>query len=254
MLSHDRKTHLLAILSRTGSIIAREVSRDLQVSEDTIRRDLRELAKAGRLKRVHGGAVPVAAANAPFPRRMGIATPEKTEIGKRAAAMIEPGQAVFVDGGTTALHLVRNLPQRLRATIITHSPNIAVELLGHDNVDVEIVGGRLSRHSVVTGGAATIAWLDRYRPDLCFMGATGLHPDQGITTGESEDAEVKRAVITRSGAAIILASSEKFGAVSSFEVARWPDIAGLVVAEQAQAKAIRLFGHLGCEIHSSAHR
>lgn len=254
MLNHERKTHLLAILSETGSIVAKDVSRDLKVSEDTIRRDLRELAKDGRLKRVHGGAVPIALANAPFPRRIGIATPEKVEIGKHAADMIEPGHVVFVDGGTTALQLVRNIPPQLSATIITHSPNVAVELLNHANLEVEIVGGRLMRHSVVTSGAATIAWLNRYRPDICFIGATGLHPEQGITTGDSEDAEVKRAVIARSGATMILASSEKFGAVASFEIASWPDIDALIVSEDAKPKALELFAHLGCEVHSSGKR
>ena len=250
MLTHKRKTHLLSILSETGSIVAKDVSRSLGVSEDTIRRDLRELAKDGRLKRVHGGAVPNAPANAPFPRRMSIASPEKTAIGKRAASMVETGQVVFVDGGTTALQLARHLPQNLNATIITHSPNVALELLNQASLEVEIVGGKLLRHSVVTSGAATIAWLDRYRPDICFIGATGLHPDQGITTGISEDAEVKRAIIARSGSAQILASSEKFGAVSSFEIASWEDVDGLIVAKEVQATAAELFAPLGCEIHA----
>jgi DeoR/GlpR family transcriptional regulator of sugar metabolism len=250
MLNHERKTHLLSLLDTAGSIVAKDVSRELGLSEDTIRRDLRELAKDGRLKRVHGGAVPVAPANAPFPRRIGIATPEKIEIGKRAAAMVEPGHVVFVDGGTTALQLARHLPQHLDATIITHSPNVAMELLNHDRLEVEIVGGRLLRHSIVTSGAATIAWLDRYRPDICFIGATGLHPDQGITTGESEEAEVKRAVIARSGSALILASSEKFGAVSSFEIASWADVDGVIVSKDFSRQTSELFGHLGCEIHA----
>ncbi|MEM9972229.1 MAG: DeoR/GlpR family DNA-binding transcription regulator [Pseudomonadota bacterium] len=250
MLSHERKTHLLSILSKTGSVVAKDVSRDLGVSEDTIRRDLRKLAKDGRLKRVHGGAVPVAPAHAPFSRRIDIATPEKADIGRRAAAMIEPGQVAFVDGGTTALQLARNLPQNLVATIITHSPNVALELLDHTSIEVELVGGRLFRHSVVSGGAATIAWLDRYRPDICFMGATGLHPDQGITTGVSEDAEVKRAIIARSGATLMLASSEKFGSVSSFEITGWDSVDGLIVADDAHANAMKLFGHLGCDVHS----
>lgn len=251
MLSHERKTHLLSILSETGSIVAKDVSRNLGLSEDTIRRDLRELAKDGFLKRVHGGAVPNAPANASFPRRAGIATPEKADIGKRAAAMIENGHVVFIDGGTTALQLARYLPQNLNATIITHSPNVALELLNHTNLEVEIVGGKLLRHSVVTSGAATIAWLDRYRPDICFIGATGLHPVQGITTGVSEEAEVKRAIIARSGSALILASSEKFGTVSSFEIVGWDDVDGLIVAEDAYTKAIELFAHIGCEIHTS---
>lgn len=248
MLSHERKTHLLSLLAATGSIVAKDVSRDLGLSEDTIRRDLRELAKDGRLKRVHGGAVPVAAANAPFPRRIAIASPEKLAIGKRAARMVQPGHVVFVDGGTTALQLVRHLPLNLEATVITHSPNVAMELLNHKNLDVEIVGGKLFRHSIVACGAATIAWLDRYRPDICFIGATGIHADQGITTGNSEEAEVKRAVVARSGSAVILASSEKLGTVSSFEVAKWSDVDGLVVSESCQGKAKEMFSHLGCEI------
>jgi len=226
MLNHERKTHLLSILTETGRIVAKDVSRNLRVSEDTIRRDLRELAKDGRLKRVHGGAVPVAPANAPFPHRVGIATPEKMEIGKRAAAMVEPGQVVFLDGGTTALQVARHLPHGLSATIVTHSPNVAMALLDYENLEVEIVGGRLMRHSIVTSGAATIAWLGRYRPDICFMGATGLHGEQ------------------------ILASSEKFGAVSSFEVASWSDVDGLIVSDDAAHHALKLFAHLGCEIHS----
>jgi DeoR/GlpR family transcriptional regulator of sugar metabolism len=251
MLSHERKTHLLTLLATTGSVVAKDVSRDLGVSEDTIRRDLRELARDGRLKRVHGGAVPAAPANAPFPRRIAIASPDKIAIGKRAARMIEPGQVVFVDGGTTALQLVRHLPPRLTATIITHSPNVAMELINHENLEVEIVGGRLFRHSIVTCGAATIAWLDRYRPDICFIGATGIHPEQGITTGNSEEAEVKRAVILRSGSAMILASPEKLGAVSSFKLADWPDIDGLIVSDTPQGNSHDPFRHIGCEIYLS---
>lgn len=248
MLSHERKTHLLSLLEATGSIVAKDVSRELELSEDTIRRDLRELAKDGRLKRVHGGAVPVAAANAAFPRRISIASPEKVAIGRRAAQMVETGHVVFVDGGTTALQLVRHLPLDLEATVITHSPNVAMELLNYRNLDVEIVGGKLLRHSIVTCGAAAIAWLDRYRPDICFIGVTGIHPEQGITTGNGEEAEVKRAIIARSGAAFILASSEKLGTVSSFEVAHWSDVDGLVVSEGCRGKAKEMFSHLGCEI------
>ncbi|MEO0487754.1 MAG: DeoR/GlpR family DNA-binding transcription regulator [Pseudomonadota bacterium] len=250
MLTQDRHTHLLTLLRQDGSIVAKTVSQDLGVSEDTIRRDLRALAQAGQLKRVHGGAVPLAAANAPFDARTSIATPEKAAIGRVAAGLIEPGQTVFLDGGTTAVQVVAHLPPGLRATVITHSPNVAVALMAHEGVQVEIVGGRLLRHSVVTSGAATVAWLARYRPDLCLIGATGLHPGQGITTGESEEAEVKRAIIARSGAAMILASSEKLGAVAAFEIATWRDIDGVVTAPETAAHARALLSATGCAIHA----
>jgi len=252
MLTDERKTHLFSTLQQTGRIVAKTESLNLYVSEDTIRRDLRELAKEGQLKRVHGGAVPIASANAPFSGRVSIASPEKVAIGKRTAQLIEPGQVVFIDGGTTALQLARNLPPNLEATVITHSPNIAMELMDHDRLEIEIVGGRLFRHSIVTCGATTLDRLNRCRPDICFIGAAGLHPDQGITTGDSEEAEVKRTVIDRSASTTILASSEKLGAVSSFELANWSDIDNLVVSAETHSKAVEMFSDLGCEIISAS--
>lgn len=160
--------------------------------------------------------------------------------------MIEPSQVVFIDGGTTALQLARHLPQGIEVTIITHRPNVAMELINHENIQIEIVGGSLFRHSIVTCGAATISWINRYRPDLCFIGATSLHPEEEFTTGNSEEAEVNRAIISESGSALILASSEKLEAVSSFEVANWPTIDGIVISQSAQDKAQDMFAHFGC--------
>lgn len=246
MLVEERKAQLLRILAETGRVIATDASQSLGVSEDTIRRDLRELAKDGHLKRVHGGALPISPAVAAFSSRIAIADTEKAEIGIHAARMIENGQLVFLDGGTTAVHVARNLRADLRATIITHSLNVALELVNHAHVTVEIIGGRLFRHSVVTVGAATLAWLSRYRPDVCFIGATGVHPDQGITTGDSEEAEVKRSVISMSGASYILASSEKIGAVSSFEITTFQDVDGIIATSRADSvvvSAIRKCGY-----------
>ena len=248
MLVEERKAHLLRLLAENGSVVAAEAARTIGVSEDTIRRDLRELARDGRLKRVHGGAVPASPAMAPFPGRLAIADEEKAEIGKRAAGLLESGQFVFLDGGTTALHLARNLPQVIEVTIATHAPNIALELMNHERVTVEIVGGRLYRHSVVTVGAATLGWLSRYRPDICFIGATGLHPKQGITTGDSEEAEVKRAVISISGASYILASSEKIGAVSPFQITDFRNVDGIITTAKADGAILSGIRGLGCDI------
>lgn len=248
MLVEERKAHLLRLLAQTGRIIATDASQNMGVSEDTLRRDLRELAREGRLKRVHGGAVPISPATAPFSTRMEIEDAEKARIGKYAAHMIAKDQVVFLDGGTTAMHVARNLPRELHATIVTHSPNVALELMNCEHVNVEIVGGRLFRHSIVTVGAATIAWLGRYRPDVCFIGATGLHPEQGITTGDSEEAEVKRAVISMSGASYILASSEKIGAVSSFEVADFKQVDGVITTANSDIDLTRRIASKGCNI------
>lgn len=253
MLVQERKAHLLHLLAKTGSVIATDVAKAMGVSEDTIRRDLRELAKDGHLKRVHGGAVPLSPAVAPFSSRVVIADDEKADIGRHAAGMIEQGQLVFLDGGTTALQIARNLPHDLRATIVTHSLNVALELMNHEHVTVEIVGGRLFRHSVVTVGATTLAWLSRYRPDICFIGATGLHPDQGITTGDSEEAEIKRFIISISGASYILASSEKIGAVSAFEITEFKNIDGIIATEKVDKVLLGNLERQGCRVIIANH-
>src|SRR5438270_8226999 len=129
MLTSQRKQLLMDVLRRDGQIVATKLSAELGVSEDTIRRDLREMAKEGLLQRVHGGALPASPALGDFAARQHIAPADKAAIGRAAAAMVQPGQVVFVDGGTTCAQLVRALPRQLRATVATHSPSIAMELM-----------------------------------------------------------------------------------------------------------------------------
>src|SRR3954454_10256839 len=124
MLTKQRKKLLLDRLAEEGRIIAKDVSAELELSEDTIRRDLRELAAEGLLQRVHGGALPSSPAVGNFAFRLNVATDEKRSIGRAAAGMIRPGQVVILDGGTTAVQIARHLPAELRATVVTHSPTI----------------------------------------------------------------------------------------------------------------------------------
>src|SRR6266581_7061697 len=128
MLTTHRKQQILSILKRNGQVIAKEVSQSMGVSEDTIRRDLRELAQEGLLQRVHGGALPASPAVVNFAGREQIASKAKIAIGRAAAAMVQHDQVVILDGGTTTRELARHLRHDLRATVVTHSPTIAMEL------------------------------------------------------------------------------------------------------------------------------
>ena len=156
MLTTRRKQQILSILKRNGQVIAKEVSQSMGVSEDTIRRDLRELAQEGLLQRVHGGALPASPAVANFAGRELITAEGKVAIGRAAARMIRTGQVVILDGGTTARQVVRHLPLDLKATIVTHSPTIALELVNHADIEVILIGGRMFKHSLVAVGAAAI--------------------------------------------------------------------------------------------------
>ena len=161
MLTRQRKQHILEILRREGQVVAKRVSQELDLSEDTIRRDLRELAAEGLLQRVHGGALPSSPGIADLDHRRAIATGAKALIGQAAARMIAPGQVVMLDGGTTAVEVARHLSLDLRATIVTHSPSVAVELERHPGVEVLLIGGRLFKHSMVATGAIAIEAIGR---------------------------------------------------------------------------------------------
>ena len=218
MLTTQRKKAILDALARDGQVLAAELSVQFGVSEDTVRRDLRELAAEGLLQRVHGGALPASPAVAPFAQREALETTEKRRIARRAAQMIAPGQVAIVDGGTTSALLVGQLPADLRATIVTHSPSVAVALAAHPSIDVILIGGRLYKHSIVAVGAAAMEGIARIHADLYFMGVTGVHPVAGLSTGDFEEAAIKRALAERAAETVVLASQSKLRAASQFVI------------------------------------
>lgn len=250
MLTAQRKQFLAEKLGRDGRLVARALSIELDVSEDTIRRDLREMARDGLLQRVHGGALPASPATGNLAARGAIALDDKQAIGRAAARLIQPGQVVFVDGGTTAVQLVRQLAPDLRATIVTHSPVIACELLPFENIDVIILGGRLMRHSMVALGAATVEAIARVRADLYFMGVCSLHPT-GLSTGDLEEACIKRALCQAAAETVVLASSEKLATAAPFTVVGLAHIDGIVVAAETDDALLAPYRERGITIHSA---
>jgi DeoR/GlpR family transcriptional regulator of sugar metabolism len=209
---------ILATLRRDGQAIAKTLAVEIGVSDDTLRRDLRELARKGLLQRVHGGALPASPAMADLHTRQQVSTLEKEVIAKAAAAMLQTGQVAFLDGGTTAVRLARLIDPALRATVVTHSPAVAVALIDHA-CEVILIGGRLFKHSMVSVGAAAVEGIGRVRADLYFMGITGIHPEIGLTTGDAEEAAVKRALLAAAAETVVLCSSEKLGAASPYVIA-----------------------------------
>jgi len=228
MLTSERKSLIQQVLRQEGRLVAKDFSQKLGVSEDTIRRDLRELAGEGLLQRVHGGALPASPAVADFGSREQVGSSVKARLGQAAAQMIRPGQIVFLDGGTTNVQLARHLPRDLKAVIVTHSPSIAVELVRHPCVEVELIGGRLFKHSIVAVGTTSAEAISQIRADLFFMGATGVHPETGITTGDREEATIKRLIARQSAETIVLATPDKLGAASPYQIMPLTDIGTLV--------------------------
>lgn len=248
MLTTQRKKYLMDVLARDGQIVANKVSAELGVSDDTVRRDLRELAREGLLQRVHGGALPASPAMADFAARQSISVGDKAAIGRAAAALVQPGQVVFVDGGTTCAQLVRHLPRGLQATVVTHSPSIAMELMEHPSVEVIMLGGRLFRHSAVGVGSATVEAIAKVRADTYFMGVCSLHPEAGLSTGDYEEAGVKRAMCHAAADTVVLASSEKLATASPFQVVGLDEVGTIVVPSGTPEELVRPYRERGITI------
>ena len=248
MLTSQRKALITRRLTQDGEIVAKTLAAELDLSEDTIRRDLREMASEGLLKRVHGGALPLSPALPDFAARQAVATDEKAALGARAAAMVEPGQVIFLDGGTTTAALARTLPRSFAFTVVTHSPTIACELERHPTAEVVLVGGRLYKHSMVATGAMALDAIRGLKADLYFMGVTAAHPTQGLTTGDMEEAATKRAIAENAAATWILLTREKIGSASPWKIMPLTAATGLIMPSGMEPETLAPYRELGLEI------
>jgi DeoR/GlpR family transcriptional regulator of sugar metabolism len=248
MLTDERRTLILDRLRTQGRVLAADLTAELDVSADTIRRDLRELDDAALLRRVHGGALPRHGDASPFASRERRAPEAKVSIARRAAQSVRDGQLVVLDGGTTTLELARALPDDLRASVVTTSPPIALALAAHPGLEVTVVGGTLRPHALVTVGAAAVEALRVIRADVVFLGVCGLHPEIGVTTEDLEERHVKAAMIEGAAEVVALADHDKLGTAMPVVVAPLSAVTHLVTDADVDEQALAPYRALGIEV------
>ena len=250
MLTDERRAVILDRLRTHGRVLAADLTAELDVSSDTIRRDLRELDDAGLLRRVHGGALPRHGDGAPFAARARRAPEAKASIARRAAECVHDGELVMIDGGTTTLEVARALAGRreLRARVITTSPPVALALAEHPGLEVTLVGGELRANSLVTVGATAVEALSLIRADVVFLGVCGLHPEIGVTTEDLEERHVKAAMIDGAAEVVALADHDKLGTAMSVVVAPLTAVTHLVTDAEADDDALVPYRALGIEV------
>jgi DeoR/GlpR family transcriptional regulator of sugar metabolism len=248
MLTAERRQFILEILRRDQKVLSSELSAVLNVSEDTIRRDLRELASSGRLKRVHGGALLTSPATASYADRQKQAPKEKEAIARAAAKLVCPGQVVILDGGTTTLQVTRHLPLDLQATIVTNSPPIAIALAEHPYIEVVMLGGQLYKKALVNVGTVTIETLRMIRADLCMLGVCSLHPEVGISVTNLEEAHVKRAMIAGSAEVVGLVTAAKLDTAAPYVVESIHALTYLVTAPTVSDRMLSAYQAFGLAI------
>ncbi len=248
LLSAERRQAILDTLARDGKVVAARLVEELGVSEDTVRRDLRELAAQGLVKRVHGGALAPAPQQGSFGARREMAADAKPALAQAALELLAPARVILLDGGTTNLELARRLPAGHDCTVLTNSPPIAVALAEHPTAEVVMIGGRLDKRSQVTVGAATVDFLRTVHADACVLGVCALHPEAGLATDDLEEAHVKRAMVEASADVIALATTDKLSAGSAYRVASVAELTHVVAEAAAPDELLDPYRALGVTV------
>lgn len=218
MIKAERQDIILEYLSKDKKVLLEPISKVLEVSEDTIRRDIKELADKGLLKVVRGGAVQRSSIPIHFKDRQNIDIPHKKIIAEKVLEYIKPGMVLLVDSGTSALAVVANFPKDIALTVVTNSFPVASLLEDHTKIEVLFMGGRLNKISFSTTGYETIQGIRNIRADICLLGVCSIDLNWGVTGDDYEDSLVKRVMIETSKSTIALSTSDKLGTSESFYI------------------------------------
>lgn len=242
----DRHRHILDLLQTHHRLTTDRFAVALGVSRETVRRDLIELERAGRLARVHGGAVPSAAPpEAAYCERTGLRQAQKQEIAQRAAALIQPGQACFLDAGSTTLALARALAPREGLHVITNSLEVATLLAQHSQHEVRLLGGRLETDVPATYGEQTVAEIGRLQVDWALVSPVGFDAVNGAMDYLWHEATVARAMLGRARSRVVLADSSKLGLASRIQICPAGEVDVLVTDSEADPAQLAAFNGAG---------
>lgn len=239
LIPAQRRVRIQEHLAANRIVSASELSESLGVSEATIRRDLEEMERAGILERTHGGAI--------LSQRMkvepeyavkALAHPEeKRSIGALAASLIEEGDIVFTNSGTTCAEIIRHIPGGMQVTVMTSNLGAALEVRER-GVELILLGGIVYPRSNSVGGRFAIEALQQVYANKTFVGVDGISPKHGFTVPSGSEAEIIRLMIERTqGLVIVVADHSKWGVVSNYEVARLDQVHTVVTDEGFDARA-----------------
>ena len=251
LMPAERQKEILERIRKDGRVLAAELAREYSTSEDTIRRVLRDLAAQGLCARVYGGALAISPASGDALQRRGEAIERKLALGEKLASIIQPGQFVFMDIGSTNLAAAKSLAKEMGVTVATHDPAIAAVLADRTDLTLITIGGQVNpRIGAAVDGQALRQILD-LRPDLLLLGTCAIDAEDGIAAFHGEDAQMKRCLIERSGSIAIAALNEKLSVSAPFHVAGVDVISDLVAEVDAPKQVMSAFELKGIRVHQA---
>ena len=238
VIAERRHRLILERLAAEGAVAVGRLSAALDVSRETIRRDLHLLAREGRLLKRHGGAVPVDRVEPDEVERAKTNIEGKRRIGRRAAAMVPDGASVILDSGTTARCVAEALVRRRDLTVITNDLGVCARLARRDGIHVVLLGGAIQPHEDATMGPDAVEMLGRYQADFAFVGAGAITADGHLSDFSRDAAELRTRMLLSAATACVIADHGKFGRMTPVRVAAFGR-GHLLITDRAPAKRQR---------------
>ncbi|HPG12900.1 MAG TPA: DeoR/GlpR family DNA-binding transcription regulator [Chitinophagaceae bacterium] len=248
MLKKERQAYILHQVHLHNKVLSSSLCDEVNVSEDTIRRDLQELADEGKLIKVHGGALSHSFNLTSSQSQNVYLQNKKQVIARKAASLITNGMFVLTSGGTTIMELARSLSPQLKATFISGSIPVVLEYMHHPNIEVIVIGDKVSKNSKITIGSEAIAKIKQIKPDICFLGTNALDVEHGVTDNDWEVVQLKKAMIEASKKVAFLMISEKINSVQPIKVCGLNKIDILITELETDDPKLKPYAKAGIKI------
>lgn len=250
-LPFDRRQQIAGRLLRGETVTATALATEFQVSEDAIRRDLRALTAEGVCKRVYGGALPLSPASSSIHVRSGEDIGRKRALARAALELVREGQTLFLDTGSTNRQLAAELPQDAGLTVVTNSVPVAAALMDCPGIALVVIGGCVDTTIGGCVGARSIAEMQRFRIDLCFLGTCAISIEHGIAGFNMADVDFKRGLIEVSAETALMLTNVKLETVAPHRIGWVTDIDHLVVEHDAPASIVAALRGAGTAVRTA---
>lgn len=228
MLKHERHQLILDKLKAHKKVLSGKLSDELFVSEDTIRRDLKDMESKGLIYKVHGGALLKESRILSYDERSVSDIEEKKKIAKKAVNLIQDGQVIIMSGSSTNLELAKIIPPNINATVYTYSLPIAVHLSYHPLIEIIFIGGKLNKAAQVTVGIDLVNTIHNISADICFMGTDGINISRGLTESDWEVSRIKKSMIDASNYVVIMCISSKIMSIKRHSIVPIQEIDAII--------------------------
>ena len=252
MVKRERHQFIIDKVEREGRVLTKELVKELNLAEDTVRKDFQELSAQGKVQRFHGGILKLADKpnkTIDFDERILDQVSIKQELSEAAVKYIKNKHVLFIDGGTTNLKFAEKIPFEFIGTVITNAPNIAVALCNHPNIEIVVIGGILNKMSNVITGSKAIEQIQEMNIECCILDVSSISEEYGITYHLSDEAILKREIINHSRQIIVIANKRKLGSISTFKAAD-ASVIDVLITDEDDEEIIQKYRSLNIELVS----